>query len=579
MNKVVSIEIASQVFWIDEQAYDILQAYLQKIRSQLVDDECADEIYQDIELRIAELLYGLCSDEKKAVVIAQLEQVIEQVGFIDDEDLDDTDIELEQPRRSYLDPQNKILGGVCSGLGMRFGVPAFVLRLVFISLTALFGLGIAIYLIFWITLETNTNRNAALAAQGKAQTAKRIASFEAPKASGLMQLQRVLFLPVSIIGMLLTAFGNHFKNRRKGYLLIIKTLFGMGLLMAALIVSSIVINVPDSRLFLNVVAWLLSASAMYLVILVLAIYFREYYHRRPNVKVNRMLKLGALIPIILISVATVYTNMAQWAENSESVEKKFAIKGQQLNLKFNEKRPLQGHTWATQFKIKTTTTDDQQLILRIDYGAYGFNPIDAKTNIRDIDYLFSFEGDTLILDNFWLLNEGAVRRGQSVEVTIEIPQNMKVTSTLPLKLNRDNRPYGYSTAKRKEGADVYLSSGLYLHENTQDFSHQLSLNERQVLENKFCEAFFISEAWRCLANIKLALAQNSRFDRAFEQNIDNIEQMRLFLLPDRSLFVSHLSELNQQVKSLSRQYPVMNDFQIYVEHLLSIKSTVKADTG
>lgn len=88
MNKVVTVEIASQMFWIDAQAHGVLQTYLQKIRMQLVDDECANEIYQDIELRVAELLFALNSDEHKAIVIGQLEPIIAQVGYIDDETID-----------------------------------------------------------------------------------------------------------------------------------------------------------------------------------------------------------------------------------------------------------------------------------------------------------------------------------------------------------------------------------------------------------------------------------------------------------------------------------------------------------
>ncbi|MCW9018579.1 MAG: PspC domain-containing protein, partial [Kangiellaceae bacterium] len=126
MNKVVSIEIAGQVFWIDEDAYEDLRNYLQKIRAQLEDDECADEIYKDIELRIAELLYGLHSDEKKAITQEQLDEVIEQVGFIEGEE---ESVEADSlPRKSYLEPQNRILAGVCAGLATRFKVPAFIIR-------------------------------------------------------------------------------------------------------------------------------------------------------------------------------------------------------------------------------------------------------------------------------------------------------------------------------------------------------------------------------------------------------------------------------------------------------------------
>ena len=77
MNKVSSIEIAGQVFWINESAYSRLQQYLSQIRQQLTNEESADDIYQDIELRIAELLYTLNTSESRAISGEQLNTVIE----------------------------------------------------------------------------------------------------------------------------------------------------------------------------------------------------------------------------------------------------------------------------------------------------------------------------------------------------------------------------------------------------------------------------------------------------------------------------------------------------------------------
>ena len=133
MNKVVSIEIARQVFWIEEEAYVVLREYLAQIKIQLQGDDCADEIYKDIELRVAELLYTTGGNGNKAIAIEQVESVTEQVGFIDSEDVKEIP---KAQRKVFRDMQSKILAGVCSGLALRFGVPAFIIRLAFIAAAA-----------------------------------------------------------------------------------------------------------------------------------------------------------------------------------------------------------------------------------------------------------------------------------------------------------------------------------------------------------------------------------------------------------------------------------------------------------
>ena len=53
-------------------------------------------------------------------------------------------------KKLYRDPDDKILGGVCSGLGHYFGVDRIWIRALFvIAVIAGFGFGIIIYLILW----------------------------------------------------------------------------------------------------------------------------------------------------------------------------------------------------------------------------------------------------------------------------------------------------------------------------------------------------------------------------------------------------------------------------------------------
>lgn len=53
----------------------------------------------------------------------------------------------------YRDPTDKMLGGVCSGLGHYFDVDTTLVRVAFVVLTLIGGGGILAYLILWVLLE------------------------------------------------------------------------------------------------------------------------------------------------------------------------------------------------------------------------------------------------------------------------------------------------------------------------------------------------------------------------------------------------------------------------------------------
>jgi phage shock protein PspC (stress-responsive transcriptional regulator) len=58
----------------------------------------------------------------------------------------------EQPKRLYRNTSNKILAGVCSGLGDYFSIDPVIIRLLWVVLTIFGGAGLLIYIIAWIII-------------------------------------------------------------------------------------------------------------------------------------------------------------------------------------------------------------------------------------------------------------------------------------------------------------------------------------------------------------------------------------------------------------------------------------------
>ena len=609
MNKVVSIEIAGQVFWTEEEAYEVLSDYLKKIRLQLSAEEEAIDILKDIELRVAELLYAFRSDDKKAISVEQVNEVIEQVGFID------SDLEaVEIPRRFFLDQQNKIIAGVCAGLALRFRVPAFVVRLIFLLLTPLAGLGIILYLVFWMSFDSNTSRNAVLAAQGKAQTARSIAEIGNRSSSAAHQIQRIVFLPFSLVGALLTVVADHIKKRSGAYLLVLKNIVAIVLLGLAAMVCVSLYFAYQERVFPALIGIALIIAAMYLVVLVLAIYFRDYYLANPHFQVSRVLKLGAVLPVGILIAAFVYLANAWDVYLEETIERSYTLAGDTVNLQINDELPQDSVYGRVRVRIRTNDSTNQ-LRIAVNYSAYGFNEADADENLRNAEYVYAFDGNTLELDDFWRLSDGELSRDQRVNVLIEVPQNVTTSSPWPLTIRREGSSYIYSVAQTGrspfsfngravryvnpvvqsgrarisiirsgfaysypaarhfyEDGGSYLASGDFFHEIDDGFQDRLSDNERLVLQDKFCQEFYISEYRGCSYHIEIPVAENNLFDRAFEEDLQTIEQVRNFLLPNRSLFVSNLYEVNDLIQGLSVDQARMSEFQEYLLHLAEVKT-------
>jgi len=185
MNKVININFQGRILPIEEQAYEILKQYIESLRVYFANEEGRDEIINDIECRIAEL----CEDrlKKGTVCIAanDIDLIITSIGRPADFEAQDG---FEQstaatannsndgrqqnaqqntsgnnssnfyrdgnrPKRLYRDEQNKVLGGVCSGIANYFVIEPWVVRILWFFLI---GINILAYLILWIAVPSTS---------------------------------------------------------------------------------------------------------------------------------------------------------------------------------------------------------------------------------------------------------------------------------------------------------------------------------------------------------------------------------------------------------------------------------------
>ena len=166
MKKTFNINLGGIVFHIDEDAYELLDKYLSNLRIHFSKEEGAEEIVHDMELRISELFNERLNERKQVITLTDVEEIIGQMGkpeeMTDDTTQDDPIYNKEEkaPKRLFRDPDNKVVGGVCSGIAAYFGWDATILRILLIILSLpIIGDGMFVvkgiflfYIIAWIII-------------------------------------------------------------------------------------------------------------------------------------------------------------------------------------------------------------------------------------------------------------------------------------------------------------------------------------------------------------------------------------------------------------------------------------------
>lgn len=174
MNKTVTINISGIIFHIEEDAFEVLRNYLQTLRNRFSQEEGCDEIMADIEARIAELLKAKTGISKEVIVMADVDGVIAVMGspesFADGDETQQNQNAGQQNqqqqqhagqqhysrgysrRRLFRDFDDRIIGGVCSGLGHYFDINPIWIRLTFAVSFFVFGSGFLLYLLLLIIM-------------------------------------------------------------------------------------------------------------------------------------------------------------------------------------------------------------------------------------------------------------------------------------------------------------------------------------------------------------------------------------------------------------------------------------------
>lgn len=161
MKKTLTVNLGGTVYNIDEDAYLLLDNYLNNLRYHFRKNPEGEEIVRDMETRIAELFDEYIREGGQVVTVENVETVISRMGKpedlndVEEEAVDGTSAserESEVKRRLFRNPDDRVLGGVASGIAAYFGWDVVALRLLFIVLGVFVHWLLLAYLIAWIII-------------------------------------------------------------------------------------------------------------------------------------------------------------------------------------------------------------------------------------------------------------------------------------------------------------------------------------------------------------------------------------------------------------------------------------------
>lgn len=175
MKKIININFHSRVVPIEETAYEILQQYIESLRRHFANEEGRDEIISDIENRFAELFSETLKKGAACITDADVNAIIASMGrpedFGDEEPAaagagastgqqgsysQQQTYATSEPRRLYRADNDKILGGVASGLANYLNIDPAIVRIIFVLMCFGGGAGLLLYIILWVVLPTKS---------------------------------------------------------------------------------------------------------------------------------------------------------------------------------------------------------------------------------------------------------------------------------------------------------------------------------------------------------------------------------------------------------------------------------------
>jgi phage shock protein PspC (stress-responsive transcriptional regulator) len=475
MNKVFNINLGGAPLTIDEDAYRLLENYLQSLHNHFRSSEGYDEIMNDIEARLGELVQEGMS--KRTIATAQdVKNAVSVMGTPEDfgaqsiDNQDNTQKKSENTegpilggirtgKRLFRDEQNCQAGGVCSGMSAYLGISDPIwLRIAFLGMFFLWGTGVGLYIILWIVIPSAKNAGDRLAMKGEPIDVNSIAKTVEEGVEKLSQKVNELSNPEgqkrfgNQMNQASSHIGDAVRNILKGiggvskFVGISASIFIIFIILVVL-VSLIVASawaypffgyVSDANWFGPLLLfngfWMIAIPAVSIIF-----FIRRLLYKRP---VSGIVSAGiwGFFTLNVISVSILAGVMGKDFNHETALTQQIPIQNpktavldletmgnsEELHTSLGDLRISDDYIMSENVTGRILKSDGNQFEMTRRINSNGRNAEEAYRLANGIEAKYEVQGDKINISKFFKITKGTKWRGQSIEYVLKMPVGKRI---------------------------------------------------------------------------------------------------------------------------------------------------------
>ena len=365
--------------------------------------------------------------------------------------------EQKKVKKMFRDPDDKVLGGVASGIAAYFGVDRVIIRLLFVILVIFGGTGLILYIILWIILPEARTITDKMEMQGEPVTLRNIETnikkgLKMDESDEESAITKILLFPFRLIAAVI-----NFLSKALGPVAIflveaVRVIFGLilvftaiGLTLALIISFGVAVGVlsgtylvdyvdfPIALIQQDISVWVLIAGFfvglipnVFLVILGISIISKRVLL---NAKVGWGLFALWLIGLLVV-IFTVPPIIGLYGRNGVHTEvENYNIPGKTVVLNLKQ-TGLEDYEVTT---LKLRGHEDSVFRLEKRFEARGKTRMDAIENAKMITYNVTLDDSVFTFDSNIQFKDNARFRGQKLDMILYLPYNR------PFQMDEDLR--------------------------------------------------------------------------------------------------------------------------------------------
>ena len=419
-------------------------------------EESGEEIIADIEARIAEIFNLRMKENSSQVVeLSDIEFIIETLGqpeaFVDESENEEPMSSSKKTRRFFRNPDEKLIGGVCSGIGAYFDIDPVWIRVLFLILLFFTGIGFITYVILWAAIPEAKTTAQKLQMRGEAVNLNNIEKLFT-KVEDYTSSEKIKSGVNSFVSFVVNGIGSilSFIFKCIGVLLaIVGAFIALTLIVALLGIFGSTWNL-DGFNFISLNGYIYGldgAQAIFgsgwrllalrvgtlltllLPLFALVVFLAKIFGRElTNSKLLSFSGIAGFIVgliLIFISAGSLITDFRERSTETDQI----TLSGMSFDITADILEDDQGfffdvedellHIENVRFNIEATSSSTASLELK--HAASGRNHSEARQRAQSFDYPTAQEGEALRLSEYFTVPKESLYRGQDLKVTLRLP--------------------------------------------------------------------------------------------------------------------------------------------------------------